>query len=162
MLRHDVGWANAHHPLREAYVSGPNDTLINITGPILAGFSLAAIVGIGTSATSSRHPAAMTAIAVFASAAVLLLSAIQMLVVAALPGLQGKRWPGRLEGLFYETGLLAFLAGVGLFLLSMPSSAATTAGLVVVGLAVVGDLVLLACSLLFLDRWTRPRSAEGV
>jgi hypothetical protein len=45
-----------------------------------------------------------------------------MLVVAALPGLKGIRWPGLLEGFFYEMGLLAFLAGVGLFLLSMPSS----------------------------------------
>jgi hypothetical protein len=145
----------------EAYVDSPNDTLITITGPILAGFSLAAIVGIGTSVSSSRHPAAMAAIAVFALAAVLLLAAIQMLVVAALPGLKGIRWPGLLEGFFYEVGLLAFLAGVGLFLLSMPLSAATAAGLVVVGLAVAGDLFLLACSLLFLDRWASPRSAES-
>ena len=142
--------------LGEAYVNSPNDTLINITGPILAGFSLAAIVGIGTGASSSGHPAAMAAIAVFALDAVLLLGAIQMLVVASLPGLKQKRWPGVLEGFFYETGLLAFLAGVGLFLLSMPSSAAITAGLVVVGLAVVGDLVLVVCSWRFLDRWTRP------
>lgn len=139
-------------------MDSPNDTLITITGPILAGFSLAAIVGIGTSASAFRHPAAMAAVTVFALAAVLLLFAIQMLVVAALPGLKEIRWPGLLEGFFYETGLLAFLAGVGLFLLSMPSSAATTAGLVVVGLAIAGDLVLLVCSLLFLDRWTRPRA----
>jgi hypothetical protein len=156
----DVARANAYHPLREANMADPNDTLITITGPILAGFCLAAIVGIGTSASSSGHPAAMAAIAVFALAAVLLLSAIQMLVAAAFPGLRGIRWPGLLEGFFYETGLLAFLAGVGLFLLSQPSSAAATAGLVVVGLGVVGDLVLLTCSWRFLGRWTSPRSTE--
>jgi hypothetical protein len=86
------------------------------------------------------------------------LFAIQMLVAAAFPGLRGIRWPGRLEGFFYETGLLAFLAGVGLFLWSQPSSAAATAGLVVVGLAVAGDLVLLVCSLRFLGPLDTSRS----
>jgi hypothetical protein len=70
MRRLDVARANVRHPLREANVADPNDTLITITGPILAGFSLAAVVGIGTSASSSRHPVAMAAIAVFALAAV--------------------------------------------------------------------------------------------
>src|SRR6202050_1601527 len=96
MRRLDVARANVRHPLREANVADPNDTLITTTGPILAGFSLAAIVGIGTSASSSRHPVAMAAIAVFALAAVLLLFAIQMLVAAAFPGLRAS---GGLAGL---------------------------------------------------------------
>jgi hypothetical protein len=54
MRRLDVARANVRHPLREANVADPNDTLITITGPILAGFSLAAVVGIGTSPDDSR------------------------------------------------------------------------------------------------------------
>jgi len=164
MRPRDVARGNVHHPLRAADASDPNDVLITIAGPVLAGFSLAAIVGIGTSASSSGRPASMAAIAVFAGAAVLLLSAIQMLAVAALPGLSGLRWPGLIKGALYETGLLAFLVGLGLFLWTRPASAATGVGLVVVGLAVGGDVALLVSSRRFLERWAHPgtgRSALG-
>ncbi len=142
-------------------VADANDTLIAITGPILAGFSLAAIVVIGTSASNSGRPAALPAMTVFAAAAVLLLFAIQMLAVAALPGLQNVRWPGLIKGALYETGLLAFLAGLGLFLWTRSWSATAMAGLAVVGLAIVGDLALLAASWSRLGRWATPTQGDG-
>src|SRR5258708_19585720 len=85
-------------------VADANDTLIAITGPILAGFSLAAIVVIGTSASNSGRPAALPAMTVFAAAAVLLLFAIPILAVAAPPAPPHSPSPRLLKVSFYSTG----------------------------------------------------------
>lgn len=152
----------------------PNDSLITIAAPILAGFSLAAIVSIGLSASASNRPEALPAMAFFAGASVLLLFSIQMLAVAALPGfqtapgfrkaykflktpaLQENPWPRLVKDFLYEMGLLAFLVGLGLFLWTRSWSAAAIAGVAVVGLAAVSDLALLVTSWLRPD-WGRPR-----
>jgi hypothetical protein len=151
-------------PSRRERQADPNDTLLVLAAPILAGFSLAAIVMIGTSARTSRRPAAAAAIAFFAAAAVFLVFSIQMLVVSALPGLEdapGLRriaallrfprlnktpWTWLVKGFLYEIGLLSFLIGLGLFLWTSPWSAAAIIAVAVVGLAVVADLALLAAS----------------
>jgi hypothetical protein len=160
--------AEGQGPDQEQRQEDPNDTLVSIAGPILAGFALAAIVVIGTSSSTSGRPEALPAIAFFAGAAVLLLFSIQMLAVAALPGLRkapGLRvvsrllriprlqkipWPRLIKDLLYETGLLVFLIGLGLFLWARSWSAAAIAGVAVVGLAVISDVALLVTS------WLRP------
>src|SRR5258708_11164805 len=75
--------------------------------------------------------------------------------------LQNVRWPGVIKGALYETGLLAFLAGLGLFLWTRSWSATAMAGLAVVGLAIVGDLALRAASWSRLGRWATPTQGDG-
>jgi hypothetical protein len=69
----------------------PNDAVVTIVAPILAGFQLAAIVTIGTTATFG--PGALPAMACFAGSSVLLLFSLQMLVIGRLPGLRTARCP---------------------------------------------------------------------
>lgn len=130
----------------------PNDTLVTIAGPILAGFSLAAIVVIGTSVTAGR-PQALPAIACFAGSASLLLFSIQMLVIGSLSGLRNTRWPRIIKGVLYELGLLAFFAGLGLFLWLRTWPWAARVSVAVVGLAVVCDLLLLATAWFRRNQW---------
>lgn len=115
----------------------PNERLVTAAAPILAGFSLAAIVVIGTSATLSGRPEALPAMACFAGAAVLLLFSIQLMAIARLLSIRWWYWAG-----LYELGLLTFLVGLGLFLWPKTWSIAAVFGLSVVGLAIVSDLVL--------------------
>jgi hypothetical protein len=133
----------------------PNDSLITICAPILAGFSLAAIVGIGTTTSLSGRPAAAPAIAFFAGAAVLLLFAMQVLAISGRPGLAIVRWPRVTKRSLYELGLLAFLAGLGLFLWPRNWSGAAIAGVAVVGITVISDLVLLVTAWLRRNQWGR-------
>jgi hypothetical protein len=129
----------------------PNDALVTIAAPILAGFSLAATVTIGTAAPAG--PGALPAMACFAGSAVLLLFSIQMLAIARLGGLRTARWPRRIKALLYELGLLAFLVGLGLFLWLRTWPAAAVAGVAVVGLAVICDLALVVTAWCRRNQW---------
>ena len=131
----------------------PNDALVTIVAPILAGFSLAAIVTIGTAATVG--PGALPAMACFAGSAVLLLFSLQMLAIGRLPGLRTAMWPRWVKAILYELGLLVFLVGLGLILWLRTWPAAAIAGVVVVGAAVVCDLVLQAMAWCRRDQWGR-------
>src|SRR5260370_36090232 len=84
----------------------PHQTLVTIAAPILAGFSLAAIVAIGTSAPLSGRPDALPAMACFAGAAVLLLFSVQLMAIARLISIRWWHWAS-----LYELGLLTFLVG---------------------------------------------------
>jgi hypothetical protein len=137
----------------------PNDVLVTIAAPILAGFSLATIVTIGTAA--EVEPGALPAMACFAGSAVLLLFSIQMLAIGRLGGLRTARWPRRVKALLYELGLLAFLVGLGLTLWLSTWPAAAVAGVVVVGLAVICDLALVATAWYRRNQWGRRQSSLG-
>ena len=137
----------------------PNDSLVTVAAPILAGFSLGTVAVIGTSPSLSARPHALPAMATFAGAAVLLLFSIQMLALGALPGLVGANGLRAAKAWLYEFGLLAFLAGLGLFLWPRTWSAATIAGLSAVGLAIVCDLVLVGAAWCRRNEWGRSRSA---
>jgi hypothetical protein len=130
-----------------------NDTLVNIAAPILAGFSLAAIVAIGTSASTVGRPAGLAAMAVFAASAVLLLFSIQMLAIGGLDGLRMARWPCRAKATLYELGLLTFLIGLGLFLWQRTWPTAALAGVAVVGMAVICDLALVITAWCRRNQW---------
>src|SRR5262249_17400341 len=118
----------------------PNDALITIAAPILAGFSLAAIVTIGTAATVG--PGALPAMACFAGSAVLLLFSIQIMAIGKMGGPRTGLWLRWIKALLYELGLLAFLVGLGLFLWLRTWPPAAVAGVTVVSLAVICDLAL--------------------
>lgn len=137
----------------------PNDSLITVSAPVLAGFSLAAITFIGTSASLSGRPEALPALASFAAASVLLVFSIQMLALCSLPGLATSRKLRAVKASLYEFGLLAFLAGLGLFLWPQTWSAAAIAGLVVVGLAIVCDLALVGVAWCRRAQFGLPRTA---
>jgi hypothetical protein len=137
----------------------PNDALVTIVAPILAGFSLAAIVTIGTAATVG--PGALPAMACFAGSAVLLLFSLQMLAIGRLPGLRAALWPRWVKAILYELGLLVFLVGLGLILWLRAWPAAAIAGVVVVGAAVICDLVLQAMVWCRRDQWGRRRLSLG-
>lgn len=129
----------------------PNERLIEIGTPILAGFSLAAIVTIGT--TAAPGPGAYPAMACFAGSAVLMLFSLQILAIERLHGLKGAKWPKWATFILSELGLLAFLVGLGLFLWLKPLPPAAVAGFVVVGLAVICDLALLATAWYRRKQW---------
>jgi hypothetical protein len=137
----------------------PNDALVTIAAPILAGFSLAAIVTIGTATTVG--PGALPAMACFAGAAVLLLFSIQMVAIGRLGGLRTAQWPRRIKALLYELGLLTFLVGLGLILWLTTWPTAAIAGVVVVGLAVICDLVLVAMAWCHRNQWGRQQPSLG-
>jgi hypothetical protein len=139
----------------------PNDSLVTIAAPILAGFSLAAVVVIGTSASMVGRPAALPAMACFAGSAVLLLFSIQMLAIGSLRGLRLARWPRNVKATLYELGLLAFLIGLGLFLWLRTWPAAALAGVAVVGVAVICDLALVTTAWCRRDKWGRPQLPYG-
>jgi len=82
-----------------------------------------------------------------------------MLALGALPGLVGANGLRAAKAWLYEFGLLAFLAGLGLFLWPRTWSAATIAGLSAVGLAIVCDLVLVGAAWCRRYEWDRSRSA---
>ena len=149
----------ADPPQQAQDTADPNDALVTITAPILAGFSLAAIVTIGTA--SKVGPGAFPAMACFAGSAVLLLFSIQMLAIGRLPGLKMAQWPRWIEALLYELGLLTFLVGLGLILWLTTWPPAAIAGVVVVGLAVICDLVLVAMAWCRRDEWGRRQSSPG-
>lgn len=168
-----VAWQPRHphgrgHPDQPPAQPGPpeqpqdtadtNDALITIAAPILAGFSLAAIVTIGT--TTTVGPGAFPAMACFAGSAVLLLFSIQILAIGKLPGLRTAEWPRRMKAFLYELGLLAFLVGLGLFLWLRPWPTAAVAGVTVVGLAVICDLALVVTAWCRRDQWGLGSAAE--
>jgi hypothetical protein len=149
--RPGTGWEIP--PELEQHPADPNDTLVTIVTPILAGFSLAAIVTIATAATPG--PGAFPAMACFAGSAVLMLFSIQMLAIARLSGLRKAKWPSRAKDILYELGLLTFLVGLGLIMWLRPLPAAAIAGFAVVGLAVICDLALQATAWFRRDQWGR-------
>lgn len=138
--------------------SDPNDSLVTVSAPILAGFSLGTVAVIGTSATLSARPHALAAMATFAGAAVLLLFSIQMLTLGALPGLVGAKRLRTAKAWLYEFGLLAVLTGLGLFIWPRTWSAATIAGLSAVGLAIVCDLILVGVAWCRRNEWGTSRT----
>ena len=64
-------------------------------------------------------------------------------------------WPRWVKAILYELGLLVFLVGLGLILWLRTWPAAAIAGVVVVGAAVVCDLVLQAMAWCRRDQWGR-------
>jgi hypothetical protein len=143
-------------PSREPAPADVNDTLVTVAAPILAGFALAAIVTIGTSSTAGR-PGSLAATVCFTSSAVLLLFSIQVLALGNLAGLRAARLPRWAKRSLHELGLLAFLAGLGLFLWLKTWPAAAVAGVVVVGLAMACDLALVATAWCRRKEWGLPR-----
>jgi hypothetical protein len=136
----------------------PEDALVTIAAPILAGFALAAIVTIGTAADVG--PGAYPAMACFAGSAVLLLFSIQILAIGKLSGLRTAKWPTRMKRLLYELGLLAFLVGLGLFLWLKNWPTAAVAGATVVCLAVICDLAFLVAAWRRRNKWGLDSTAE--
>jgi hypothetical protein len=144
-------------PVRNYVLDGadPNERLIEIGTPILAGFSLAAIVTIAT--TEALGPGALPAMACFAGSAVLMLFSLQILAIGRLPRLRWAEWPKWATFILSELGLLAFLVGLGLIMWLKTWPAAVVAGVVVVGLAVICDLALVATAWYRRKQWGSPQ-----
>jgi hypothetical protein len=139
----------------EPLLGAEENPFATLVSPVLTGFTLAAVVILGTTTTPSR-PHTGAAAAVFVGSSVAFVFSMQMIALGRATRSLGRSTAATeiAQSLLFEVGLLLLLVGLGLALWPREWGVASATGVAAAWLGAVADVVLSVTTIVRLSRRT--------